>query len=209
MADKSPVGAALLLAMIVGCGASSGERERQVAAIAASYTSWGRVDDELRWAPALCRTPHPATARVSKSSDEATHGRKLYSVFAKHHARYPAGPHEGQVVVKESWIAERLSEPAPPDDWRLYRGRDAADHFHPYAKDEAGVEYRAAARADLFVMFKVDPAPDTDDGWIYATVTTQGRISALGRLDSCITCHEDAPHHRLFGVPTAEELPAQ
>src|SRR4051794_19528456 len=25
--------------------------------IAAAYTAWGRVDDELRWAPFLCRIP--------------------------------------------------------------------------------------------------------------------------------------------------------
>ena len=27
--------------------------------IAAEYTAWGRVDDELRWAPFLCRIPLP------------------------------------------------------------------------------------------------------------------------------------------------------
>src|SRR5690349_3419922 len=47
--------------------------------IAGEYVPWGRVDDELRWAPFLCRQPMPASAHVSDSSNAATHGQKLYS----------------------------------------------------------------------------------------------------------------------------------
>ena len=43
--------------------------EEQVLEIAASYISWGRVDDELRWAPDLCR--HTAT-RASPSRARPT-----------------------------------------------------------------------------------------------------------------------------------------
>src|SRR6266849_6940556 len=58
----------------------------QLLDIAKNYVSYGRVDDEMRWAPTACRPPtdpKPGVARFSESTDTDTHGRKLYSVFAK------------------------------------------------------------------------------------------------------------------------------
>jgi hypothetical protein len=180
-------------------------------AIAANYKSWGRVDDEWRWAPFLCRLPLPGVARPSQSDDPATHGQKLYSVFAKNHASYPAGPHTDQAVVKESWVPEVVTEGDASYNPGSYRpSSDAgdlaidADHFYGYAKGEGGVVYRAAAPAGLFIMFKLAPTtPDTDEGWVYATVTTAGQVTSAGRVASCMGCHEAADHERLFGVPTS------
>ena len=124
--------------------------EEQALAIAAEYTAWGRVDDELRWAPFLCRQPYPGITRVSQSNDEATHGRKLYSVFAKNHDTYPNGPHDGQVVVKQSWIPELVPD-ADAGLRPIHYATDAginADHFYPYAQGDGGV-YRAGAPAGL------------------------------------------------------------
>jgi hypothetical protein len=175
-----------------------------VLAIASDYVAWGRVDDELRWAPWLCRIPYPGIARPSQSDDESTHGRKLYSVFAKNHDAYPNGPHDGQVVVKQSWIPEMVGYPdagVPPNSFTTDAGIDA-DHFYPYAKSDAGF-FRAAAPAGLFIMFRLDPStPDTDEGWVYATVSAAGEVTASGRVASCMGCHETgATHERLFGVP--------
>ncbi|HKQ71024.1 MAG TPA: hypothetical protein VJT73_16875 [Polyangiaceae bacterium] len=177
--------------------------------IAANYQSWGRVDDEWRWAPFLCRLPLPAVARPSQSDDPSTHGQKLYSVFAKNHAAYPAGPHTDQAVVKESWVPEVVTEPDAnynPGSYRTSADAGArsadADHFYGYAKGEGGVVYRAATPAGLFIMFKLAPTtPDTDQGWVYATVTTAGQVTSAGRIASCMGCHEAADHERLFGVP--------
>jgi len=182
--------------------------EEQVLDIAANYVAWGRVDDELRWAPWLCRIPYPGVTRPSGSDDEATHGRKLYSVFAKNHAAYPNGPHDGQVVVKESWVPEVVDTDAGyTSGLNMYRS-DAgteADHFYPYAKGDGGVIYRAATFAGLYIMFKLDPSTaDTDEGWVYATVTAAGQVTASGRVASCMGCHEtSATHERLYGVPRA------
>jgi hypothetical protein len=170
-------------------------------AIAAAYQGWGRIDDELRWAPFLCRIPLPGRARASTSMDATTHGQKLYSVFVKNRAAYPDGPHAGQVVVKESWLAERVTAPDAayaPEKYRDYP--DGGDHFYPYAEKD-GALYRASAPAGLYLMFKDDPpAPNSDDGWIYATLTAAGQVTAAGRVESCIECHKDAGHDRLFGV---------
>jgi hypothetical protein len=52
-------------------------------------------------------------------------------------------------------------------------------------------------------MFRLDPAtPETDEGWVYATVSPQGQVTSAGRVASCMGCHEtSATHERLFGVP--------
>lgn len=174
----------------------------QALTIADEYVAWGRVDDELRWAPFLCRQPLPGIARPSQSNDQTTHGQKLYSVFAKNHDAYPNGPQTDQAVVKQSWIPELVSGPdASFNPGSVRPQADAADHFYPYAEKDGGV-YRAGAPAGLFIMFKLDEAtPDTDEGWVYATVSTAGEVTSAGRVASCMGCHESATHERLFGVP--------
>jgi hypothetical protein len=188
-ADTAAVGAALDPALA-----------QKARAIAAEYQSWGRVDDELRWAPWLCRIPLPGRAYPSTSMDQTTHGQKLYSVFARKRDAYPAGPYTDQAVVKESWLSEPVTGvPYEPEKFRP----DGGDHFYPYATKDGAV-YRAAARAGLYIMFKLDPAtPNTDEGWVYATITADGELTAAGRVDSCIGCHRDATHDRLFGVMKA------
>jgi hypothetical protein len=175
-------------------------------AIAAEYVSWGRVDDELRWAPFLCRIPLPGIAYQSESSDATTHGQKLYSVFAKIRTAYPQGPHTGQVIVKQSWRSEPGgaggADGYDPERYRSDAGT-TSDHFFPYAKKD-GVIYRATEPAGLYLMWKVEPATaDSDEGWVYATITADGEVTAAGRVASCMGCHEMADNERLFGVPRA------
>jgi hypothetical protein len=102
--------------------------------VAKTYTSYGRVDDEMRWAPELCRMPMPGMARYSGSSDEATHGRKLYSIFARDRLAYlnvkkttialgirsavqdrKTRDNVSQVIVKESWLPQEVATPKTPE----------------------------------------------------------------------------------------------
>jgi hypothetical protein len=52
-------------------------------------------------------------------------------------------------------------------------------------------------------MFKLDPkTPGTDEGWVYGTVSADGKqVTSAGRVESCMRCHQKAPHDRLFGLP--------
>jgi hypothetical protein len=174
----------------------------QALAFANEYLAWGRVDDELRWAPWLCRIPYAGIARPSESNDPASHGQKLYSVFAKLHDKYPLGPHVGQVIVKQSWKAELVTE--ADAGWApgtVRTAPDGGDNFYPYARSDGGI-YRAAELAGLYLMWRVEtPTADTDAGWVYATITAAGQVTAAGRVASCMGCHETANHERLFGVP--------
>ena len=201
--------ALVCLALAAGCGSQSPPAVMETAfsqralSIAGEYQSWGRVDDEVRWAPALCRLPLPGVARMSASDDVGTHGQKLYSVFARRRDAYPAGPHEDQVVVKEAWKAERVTDPNARFAPQSFDAGSGTDHFYPYAQKD-GVLYRASERAGLYIMYRTAAGtPDTDNGWVYATLTADGKVTAAGRVASCIGCHEDAAHERLFGVPKA------
>jgi hypothetical protein len=186
--------------------------------IAGEYVSYGRVDDEMRWAPYLCRMPMPGIAHVSASKDDKTHGRKLYSLFAKNHMAYRALDERnpvpvGQVLVKQSWMPEDVTEKKKDAQGRVpfeeivrttpkkgdpfYQG----DHFWPYARKGDKV-YKASKQADLFIMLKLDPkTPGTDSGWVYGTVTPDGRtVTSAGRVESCMKCHQETKTDRLFGL---------
>jgi hypothetical protein len=68
---------------------------------AATYADWRRVDDEVHYAPTLCRGPIEPPLRTSGS-------REQYYLFAKDreaylHARDLDQP-DNQIVIKESWI---------------------------------------------------------------------------------------------------------
>ena len=183
--------------------------------IAKTYPEYGRVDDEMRWAPWLCRAPLPGRARFSRSSDEATHGKKLYSLFAKYRVSYlgQIGAEDtdatkkqdaDQVIVKESWIPQEIKDPKDVLERPGRRGV-RGDHFDPHVIKD-GKTYKASKKGDLYIMMKLDPkTPDTDNGWVYGTVTPDGKtVTSAGKVASCTKCHETKPE-RLFGLGQVEK----
>jgi hypothetical protein len=193
---------------------------------AANYRTWGRVDDQMRWAPWLCCAPRAAQARESDSKDEMTHGQKLYSIYAKNHSDYVGlakdkKPELGQVVVKQSWtpvivIGDEAATARKHAGYpvvglstvQISESSDAKgeasgkwDSFFPYVVKDDKV-YKAAKQADLFIMMKFDSrTPNTDEGWVYGTVTPDGKtVATAGRVASCMKCHRDAKYDRLFGL---------
>jgi hypothetical protein len=210
------IGFLCLLGILVGTVGTRAETDppfhAQLLKVAESYTSYGRVDDEMRWAPWLCRAPLAGQARFSRSADEATHGRKLYSIFAANRNAYLAAANQpspvGQVIIKESWVPEEVSDrkPGKPrwEDTIFSPGKesnpDRTDHFNPYAERDGKV-YKAAKKGELFIMMKLDPTtPGSDDGWVYGTVSADGKtVTSAGRVASCMSCHEPRKD-RLFGL---------
>jgi hypothetical protein len=202
-------------------GTQKGPFDAALLKVAATYTDFGRVDDEMRWAPFLCRMPRPARAYASASKEADTHGQKLYSLFVKNPTDYPLSSEPvknpeaaktwrakvGQAIVKQSWVPEELKEaPAklelrvrldPKDAKTLFRD----DHFVPYAR-KGDKLFKASKQADLFIMLKRDPTTaETDDGWVYGTVTPDGKkVTSAGKVESCMGCHQQAVRDRLFGL---------
>jgi hypothetical protein len=189
--------------------------EDRLREIAATYESFGRVSAAARWAPAMCRARDLPTPEVvfSRSKDSDTHGQKLYSLFAKELTPlgdYVVKGQPGQVIVKESWVPEEVTDDGKPLEpvHRKIKVRqgdsvvEKEDLFLPYARKD-GRLYHAKERGPLFIMFKMDPqTPGTDAGWVYGTVTADGRqVTSAGKVESCMKCHQEAPHDRLFGLP--------
>jgi hypothetical protein len=181
-----------------------------------AYEQFGRVDDEARWAPYLCREPLPGRARFSASGDADTHGRKLYSLFAKDRAAFvihnaDAKPVAvGQIIVKESWVPEEVKGAVKQETTskpiRIKQEGDRltyqnSDRFSPYATKD-GKTFKATKKAGLFVMMKLDPkTPETDAGWVYGTIDADVKnVTAIGKIASCMECHVKAKNDRLFGL---------
>jgi cytochrome c553 len=173
--------------------------ERLLAEIPQSYESFSRVDEQVRISPLDCELPDPGEGRLSESRDVATHGRKLYYLYARDRAGYLLGgelaDHVGQIVVKEAWHPQRLDS---SKGIHLIHSQT----LRPPSAVIDGVRYETGARAGLFVMLKVDQAtPNTDDGWVYATYPAGStQPSEVGRIASCMECHVREGKGRLFGL---------
>ena len=189
--------------------------EERLLEIAQSYESYGRVHVDYQWAHVMCAPDSEFIPEIafSESSDSRAHGHKLYALYAKmisEPAQYlveePLNP-VGQVVVKESWVPEEMQpEQEPRNLLPNSNDRDSAST----GPDEAPVSqtifhegrlFRPKTKSELFIMLKLDTAtPGTDEGWVYGVVAPDGkRVISAGRVASCMSCHLEAPHDRLFG----------
>jgi hypothetical protein len=83
------------------------------------------------------------------------------------------------------------------------RDADLPDGLRPALRD--GKRWKPGEAKGLFVMFRLDPTtPGTDDGWVYGTVDPKGAVTEVGRIASCLKCHVEATHGRLFGLPASD-----
>ena len=175
-----------------------------IRAAGAAYTKWGRVDELPRQAPTDCAAPSAnpegkaSRVRVSEADAESAHGEKLYYLWASDRAAYLANTAAavGFAIVKEAFAAVpavNASNPAPSPDY----GRVPLP-IRTTSID--GKQVAVGAPAGLFVMTKVAATEGTDAGWVYGTIAPDGTVTSAGRITSCIACHVDATHERLFGL---------
>lgn len=103
------------------------------------------------------------------------------------------------VKVRERTVNVEDSSTDAAESGKLF---EEVDSFVPYVRYN-GRLYSAAMKGPLFIMFKMAPkTPDTDEGWVYGTTTADGKeVISAGRVESCMSCHQKAPHDRLFGLP--------
>lgn len=169
----------------------------------------------------------PSHARLSKADDGA-HEAKLYYLFAGLDGRSArklyaslgldptsrglgltssnrAPPREpsplpvGFTIVKQSWKTASKPRSAEPRPERMIQTPEPVTFV--IHEDET---LYVGEQAELFIMIKLG-APDlegTDAGWIYGTVTADGKtVTSTGKVEPCMDCHEAAPHERLFRAP--------
>lgn len=199
--------------------------EKLLLAIAAEYTKYPRVSDRANWAPELCMLPPPAGVQSSASTQEKTHGKKLYFLYAadaqaydkigwwaREDLREKGDPKTlsnpvGTIVVKEAFKPAELKPGEKiPDAPKTNDIRQPL--MHPNYTTLDGKTYKTGDPAGLYIMVKLDPKLDpasgekrtTDEGWIYATTSPDAKtITASGRIASCIDCHKDTGRDRLYG----------
>jgi hypothetical protein len=161
--------------------------------IAGDYRSWGALDQTLRVAPPNCDLPPSATDSSARASEAmgGPHGKKLYRLHARDPVAYrgveSGAPQAHQVLVKEAFDAVPFVMPGP--------GSVPLD----VVRTEDGL-VRLGAAAGLFVMFRGAGDDEGEHLWSYATVDPSGEVTGVGRIESCIACHRDAPYGGLFGL---------
>lgn len=179
--------------------------------VAKSYESYGKVEERIQMAPALCMGPTPSPLRLSASKDAGTHGKKLYYLYAFDAAAYLKIPDKGfsktreaapryesmpaqQVLVKQSWSCDPVSKEDKPAESAHGRSR--------FLKKD-GEWFKSGERKDLFIMARFEEKTEgTDKGWIYGTVAPDGKtVTSSGKVANCMSCHETAGDGRLFGLP--------
>lgn len=114
----------------------------------------------------------------------------------------------GQVLIKESFLPVAVPEGEEPkfnQEWKQTEpGVGYSKHAYPieYAQREDGKFFRIGEPVGLFIMLKLDSkTPDTDEGWVYATTTIDGKtISSIGRVESCMSCHKEVTRDRVYGT---------
>jgi hypothetical protein len=165
------------------------------------YSFWGKLDEGARAAPIPCSAgamgrTDPGPVRMSAAAD-GPHVKKLYYLYPSAHDVYAqdGSVPVGFTIVKEAYAALPIT------------GKEMAERNHGFADDPTtitvdGKHYAMGDRTELFAMMKVDATEGTDRHWIYAILDTDRTVRAVGRIERCMKCHEDATHERLFGVVT-------
>ena len=201
-------------AAVTPCYAPKPLADDRILELARDYTKWKRVSDSAHYAPQLCRAPFfPSGTQQSVSGDDATHGKKLYFLFAAKDQDYvklnwsdkPATAPVGQTIVKETFAPVEVPLDQVPKEGKAET--DGRVHPAEYLIDK-GKAFKTGEKRDLFIMTKLDPETlGSDKGWVYATVTADGsKVTQSGAIASCIECHQHARHDRLFGLPMAQRL---
>ncbi len=170
--------------------------EKQLLAVGKDYASYRKIGETPGWASLWCDAPRRGEQLrdpiLSASADEATHGRKMYFLWAKDETAYLKADDGGKVVqpvgqaiVKESYHPVESARPG----------------FSEPRTTRNGKTYTLGEKFALFVMLKLDPATEgTDDGWVYATLTPDGKtVTSSGIIKSCAGCHQDCAADRMFG----------
>ncbi|MCB9896060.1 MAG: hypothetical protein H6839_16630 [Planctomycetes bacterium] len=167
----------------------------ELLAVAAEFRQhYTKLSDDPNWAPTMCRAPLPTAAFKSRATTSKAHGRKLYFLWVKDSDAYQWAIGEATTAVDL-----QLTLPTQPVGQALVK-----EAYHPANAD--GKSRALGEPSALFVMLKLDPATEgTDAGWIYGTLTPDGRqITSAGLIESCMDCHGEAGQERLFGPPTSD-----
>lgn len=172
--------------------------------IAQGHAGFTRADGTW-WAPTLCKAPPPLQAERSLASASSPHGQKIYTL---HIFDFDAYVKDTRTTVGKDSRLGPFGEPLRGATQAIVKASFAPTTKQAEAnpgigsvKSADGTVTYAGAPRDLFIMYKPKlGSRTTDQGWLYGTVTADGKtVTSAGLVGSCMGCHEKAPHGRLFG----------
>jgi hypothetical protein len=182
---------------------------------ATAYKTWTRVDEMPNIAPQLCRQPKGddfgRSAEVRKTAaSTGPHADKLYYLWASEKFAYrELGQKDAQklpigfAVVKESFGSKKHD---PHSDLPVDRAHTITTPVDAIPAPVTTLETKSGILEidqpkGLFVMAKVGDIEGADHGWIYGTVSPDGKVTSAGKLATCMGCHVSAKYEdRLFGL---------
>ena len=164
------------------------------------YLEFAMVNSVAIAAPRDCAPASDPDPKFSLSDDQDSHGEKLYFLFTNKIAHYLSQDGTpspvGQVLVKEAWTSK-------PSNLNARNSRNHSSGIRINPRTKVGDQVlEIGRRSNLFVMLKMEAdTPATDQGWVYGVVDPESKVvSESGKIPSCIQCHQDAKHDRLFGT---------
>ena len=173
--------------------------------IANGYAGFTRADGSW-WSPLDCMAPPADQAKRSLAPESSPHGRKIYTL---HILDFDGYVKETQTAVGQDRGRVQLGDRLTGATQAIVKASfaptshqaEARSGIRPVEAEDGTVTYAGAPR-DLFIMYKPKlGSRTTDQGWLYGTVTADGKtVTSAGLVGSCMGCHEKAPHGRLFGA---------
>ncbi len=132
----------------------------------------------------------PTTLFLSRSTDTATHGGKMFRLKVKsdNSYAYELAQPEGQILYLSSYLNYTTTSQSPGEGKALRTGDSL--YLVPGTK---GPDY---------IMYKNNStAYPTDSGWVYAVISPDGKkVLQKGLIASCITCHSHTRTDKILGA---------
>lgn len=174
----------------------------EVRSTATQYRDWERITGTMQWAPTLCIEPPSSSPRFSETPPGTTHGRKLFHLYASDPDAYDSvlnDRDDGRALALVKEVRLPIVLPGSGDFASLRRHDAAGIAVSP----EDGRRYTPGEVVALFIMSRSEDVDrqGKDDGWVYGIVDPdEQRVIEAGLIESCVGCHRQAPHGRVFGT---------
>lgn len=198
------------------------EWEAIVLDAASRYGSEFRQVSRIGWILADCRAPLVGESWIERDKshndllpEDHMGPGKIGVLFAKNAESYLQDPKGTGALVGQT-IVKRAYE-AVPIDPETAEEQDGESLVGPPSGNGSSGEffsenmYTPGELTGLFVMHRLaTDTPGTDNGWIYATLARSRidgmlyehpwKVTAVGKIDSCVACHQGTGPNRLFGA---------
>ncbi|MFM2306009.1 MAG: hypothetical protein RLZZ367_678 [Bacteroidota bacterium] len=132
----------------------------------------------------------PTTLFLSRSTDTATHGGKMFRLRAKsdNSYAYELAQPEGQILYLSTYLNYTTTHNSPGDGKALRTGDSL--YMVPGTK---GPDY---------VIYKSNSTTyPTDSGWVYAIISADGKkVLQKGLIAGCMSCHSHTRTDKILGA---------